>query len=83
MSTGTMTSKGQITIPKDVREALGLTPGTKVTFTATSEGTFVLSRPRRPVIELEGALRQPGGRAVSLEEMDAAVAAAASKRDDA
>ncbi|NHN54764.1 AbrB/MazE/SpoVT family DNA-binding domain-containing protein [Calidifontibacter sp. DB0510] len=38
MSTGTMTSNWQITVPKDVREALRLTPGTKVTFTRNTDG---------------------------------------------
>jgi antitoxin PrlF len=79
MSTGTMTSKGQITLPKDVRETLGLTPGTQVTFTRNADGDFVLSRPKRPIAELAGALRHHG-RAITVDEMDAAIAEAAAER---
>lgn len=77
MSTGTMTSKGQITVPKDVREALGLTPGTKVSFTRNEDGDYVLSTSRRTIGELRGRLVYRGP-AVSLEEMDAAIAQEAS-----
>lgn len=77
MSTGTMTSKGQITVPKDVREALGLTPGTKVSFTRNEDGDYVLSTSRRTIGELRGRLGYRGP-AVSLEEMDAAIAQEAS-----
>ena len=73
MSKGTMTSNGQITVPKDVREELGLVPGTKVQFTRNADGDFVLSAVRRPAAALEGRLSY-GGPAVSLDDMDAAVA---------
>lgn len=40
--TTTVTSKGQVTIPKAVRELLGIRPGTKVDFHRTSDGNVVL-----------------------------------------
>ncbi|MCR5858753.1 AbrB/MazE/SpoVT family DNA-binding domain-containing protein [Mesorhizobium sp. J428] len=47
----TVTSKGQVTIPKQVRDVLGIVPGTKVEFKPAGDGTFVLVRadgqPRR------------------------------------
>lgn len=55
-----MTSKGHITIPKDVREALGLTPGTKVTFTRTGDGDFVLSTSKPSPMSLRGRLAHNG-----------------------
>ena len=76
MSTGTMTSKGQITVPKDVRDELGLVPGTKVQFTRNADGDFVLSTVRRPAAALKGRLSYEGP-AVSLDDMDAAVVSGA------
>ena len=43
MST-TVTSKGQVTIPKPVRDLLGIEPGTKVEFRANEKGEIVLVR---------------------------------------
>ena len=73
MSIGTMTSKGQITVPKDVREALALTPGTKVSFTRNAEGDFVLSTSRPRLSKLAGRLRYSDP-AISLADMDDAIA---------
>lgn len=76
MSIATVTSKGQITVPKDVRDDLGLTPGTKVTFTRNADGDYVLSTRGSSVLDLCGALGYSGP-AKSLDEMDAAIASAA------
>lgn len=73
MSIGTMSSKGQITVPKEVRDALGLTPGTRVTFTRNDDGTVTLSATRRRIAELAGRLEY-AGRVISIEEMDEAIA---------
>lgn len=43
MST-TVTSKGQVTIPKPIRERLGLTAGSQVEFAVSASGEFVLRR---------------------------------------
>jgi antitoxin PrlF len=68
----TMTSKGQITIPKQIRAELGLSPGTRVTFTRNEDGDYVLSRKARSVKDLKGRLRY-SGRPKTLEEIEAGV----------
>lgn len=42
MATTTMTSKGRITVPKEVRDSLGIGPGSKVIFQVTPMGYVVL-----------------------------------------
>lgn len=78
MSTGTMTSKGQITVPKDVREALGLTAGSKLRFTKVDGRSYRLEVERQPpsLIELCGAVEYDGPPR-SLEDIGAAVEAGA------
>lgn len=76
MSIGTMTSKGQITIPKDVRLALGLTAGVSVTFTRNAEGDYVIRVAKRSAADLAGALKYTGS-PLSLSEMDDAITAGA------
>ena len=73
MSSATVTGKGQITIPKSVREALRLGPGDRLDFFIQEEGR-VLVQPATPrVIDLKGILYRKGARPVSVEEMRAAV----------
>jgi antitoxin PrlF len=47
MSTN-LTVKGQVTIPKQIRDALGLTPGTPVEFAVNRDGEVVLHKVQRP-----------------------------------
>jgi AbrB family looped-hinge helix DNA binding protein len=72
MSAATVTSKGQITIPVEVRKALGLHTGSRVAFVPTGTGSYELVPATRTVKALKGAL---AGRhhALSLSEMDEAV----------
>jgi antitoxin PrlF len=67
-----ITAKGQATIPKAVRDRLGLKPGDKVRFFLHPDGTVVLL-PKLPVTALRGIVKSRG-KAVTLEEMDEAVA---------
>jgi AbrB family looped-hinge helix DNA binding protein len=76
MSTGTLTSKGQLTIPKSVRDALHLKTGQTFEFRITEDGQ-VLMRPRnRDVTALKGMVRPRRGLHVSLEQMEATIAEA-------
>lgn len=76
MPASTVTSKGQVTIPQDVRAALGLHSGSRVAFVPTDSGTYELVPLTRTITELKGAVAAPS-RAVSLEEMDEAIASGA------
>jgi AbrB family looped-hinge helix DNA binding protein len=70
-----LTSKGQITIPKVIRELLQVKTGDRVEFVV--EGDLVVLRPGTlDFRSLRGLLHKPGRKPVSLEEMDAAVAKA-------
>ncbi len=73
MATSTLTSKGQTTIPKEIRERLNLKPGDRIDFVVEDDGRVVL-RPRTiDVSQLRGMLRRPGRRRASLEDMNRAI----------
>jgi AbrB family looped-hinge helix DNA binding protein len=69
MSEARMTSKGQITLPKDIRDRLGLKQGDRVRFIVEDDGRVRLLPAKRDVGELFGSLPKPR-RALSIEEMD-------------
>ena len=69
MSEARMTSKGQITLPKDIRDRLGLKQGDRVRFIVEDDGRVRLLPAKRDVGELFGILPRPR-RALSIEEMD-------------
>ena len=75
----TLTSKGQITVPKRVREALALRTGDHVGFEQRSDGSFVLVPRNADVRSLRGIIQKPS-KPVSLAAMDEAIQAAALER---
>ena len=77
MTESSITKKGQTTLPKPVREVLGLQPGDRVRYVIS--GGEVRIMPVRPINRLFGTLRH-GGPAVTIEEMEQAVADAACER---
>ncbi|TPK77483.1 AbrB/MazE/SpoVT family DNA-binding domain-containing protein [Mesorhizobium sp. B2-4-15] len=67
-----LTSKGQLTIPKDVRDALSLKTGDMIAWTVV--GGYLIGTPRNlDFADLAGFLGDPPGGPASLEEIDAAV----------
>ncbi len=73
MSTATVTTKGQITIPADVRRRLGLASGDRVEFVEI-EGGFAIKPAIDDVRSLKGLLRKPA-KHVSIVEMNAVIRA--------
>ncbi|WP_457418133.1 AbrB/MazE/SpoVT family DNA-binding domain-containing protein [Roseateles sp. P5_E7] len=69
MAEATLTAKGQTTIPKEIRERLGLEAGDKLTFTTLSDGTVVMRAKTRRLLDLAGSLTRPGQPSVSVDEM--------------
>ncbi|MBI9084568.1 MAG: AbrB/MazE/SpoVT family DNA-binding domain-containing protein [Desulfobacterales bacterium] len=74
MALATITTKGQVTIPKVVRESLRLCSGDKIEFIVTKDGAARIRPISKKVDDVFGRLYKPGGKAVSTEEMDAAIA---------
>ena len=69
MTMATITSKGQTTIPKDIRDKLDLRPGTKVNFTLLANGTIVIRVKNRSLKDVSGILHRPGRKPIPISEM--------------
>ena len=74
MAEATVTSKGQITIPIDVRRRLGLETGSRVHFVLTDAGTYQIIPVNQSVRSLKGLIPAPALR-VTLADMDRAIEA--------
>lgn len=72
MSTATMTSKGQMTVPKDVRDELGLEAGMKVDFVRVGPKEYRLRPKNLSVEDLFGILEYDGP-AMTIDEMNEAI----------
>ena len=77
--TSTITSKGQTTIPKSIRDRLNLKAGDRVDFVVEEGGRVVLVPATVHVTELKGMMPPPR-KAVSIEQMEAAIEAGAAAR---
>lgn len=76
----TMTSKGQITIPSEVRDALKLEPGTRF-YVAARNGQVVAIPKNKNLMDLAGFFKLPPGATLSLKDMAEAVANAVGEDD--
>jgi antitoxin PrlF len=72
MSIATVTSKGQVTIPQDVREDFGITTGTRIEFAKRADGVLELIPLTASIMDLKGALHWDGP-AFTIEEIDDAI----------
>ncbi len=79
MPTATLTSKGQITIPKRVREALGVRTGDRLAFRVQEDGKVLMEAETVDLMSLRGVLK-PTVRGVSVEDMDRAIRKGAAGR---
>jgi antitoxin PrlF len=79
MSAATITSKGQITIPKDIRALLNLHSGDKINFIVEESGEVRFLPATRDVSTLKGIIAKPK-KAVSVEQMKASIKARAGRR---
>jgi antitoxin PrlF len=73
MALATLTNKGQVTIPKAVRDSLGLHTGDKLEFVVTESGEALFRPVTKEIDEVFGRLHRPGRKPVSIEKMDAVI----------
>jgi AbrB family looped-hinge helix DNA binding protein len=78
MPSSTVTSKGQITIPKEIRDALGLDAGDRLSFRIREDGVVEATVENVDLLSLYGILK-PKVKGVSLDEMDKAIRKEASR----
>ena len=69
MSEATLTSKGQITIPADIRRSMAINPQDRITFTPMPDGTVVMRAKTKSIRDLKGMLKPPHGISVSVVDM--------------
>jgi len=68
VATATITSKGQTTIPKEVRAAANLKPGDRIHFAVLEDGTIIVRVKNRSIRDI--AFRPRGGKRVSIAQMN-------------
>jgi len=73
MATAAVTSKGQITIPAEVRKKLGLKAGDRVRFIEGENGEFIFKPKTGSIMDLKGFVKWTG-KPVTIEEMNETIA---------
>lgn len=68
MSNATLTSKGQTTIPKEIRDSLGLKPKDRLNFTLLHDGTVIMRVKNKSILDLVGAAEY-NGPVIPVEKM--------------
>jgi antitoxin PrlF len=76
MPTATLTSKGQVTIPQEVRKRLGFKTGDRIDFLFQPDGNVVLQTKKLPFERLRGIIKSKRRKPPTLREMDEAIGAA-------
>ena len=69
----TITSKGQLTLPKEIRDQLGLVAGSKLDFIIEADGSLRVRPLRRGAADLFGLLHDPDRAVSTVEQMNEAV----------
>jgi AbrB family looped-hinge helix DNA binding protein len=70
MSTdATLTSKGQTTIPKEIRDSLHMKTGDRMTFTLLPDGTVLMRVKNKSVMDIAGRLFKKGRKALPVEQL--------------
>lgn len=79
MPLATLTSKGQVTIPKEIRDRMRLRTGDHLDFVVLDDGSVAVHKRALRVDDVFGVFAHRADRPVSLEEMDAGVSTSAAK----
>jgi AbrB family looped-hinge helix DNA binding protein len=70
MPDSTLTSKGQTTVPQEIREAVGLQTGTKLIWNLAPGGVLIVRAKTQSIKSLEGVIKVPKGKTISIQDMN-------------
>ena len=73
MALAKLTTKGQVTIPKEIRDSLKLHTGDKIEILVTGEREAIIRPVSKKVDDIFCKLHKPGQKTVSLEEINNAI----------
>lgn len=76
----TVTSKGQITIPKFIRNKANISEGSELDFQFQDDNTIIIRLSTHPILELKGIVKPKRKKPVSLKEMKKAIADGAARK---
>ena len=65
----TLTEKGQTTIPKPIRDSLGMKAGDRMTFTLMPDGVVLMRVKTKSILDLAGSLHKKGRKPVPIEQL--------------
>ncbi len=77
----TVTDKGQITVPKEIRDRIGIVPGSKLDFELMDDGSLRVRVLARGAENLFGLVHRPGQSPLRVEDMDEGIADAVAARN--
>ena len=77
----TVTDKGQVTVPKEIRDKTGIAPGSRLDFEVQDDGTLRVRVLTRGADNLFGLVHRAGIKARSIEEMDQGITTAVGARN--
>jgi antitoxin PrlF len=80
MSIVTVTIKGQVSIPKEIRDYLKLETGSKIEFIVDENGDVKIVVLNVPIEALSGFLHRPGMTVATIEDMETAISEGARDR---
>lgn len=70
MTESTITSKGQTTVPADIRALVHAEPGTRLLWSVMPDGTIIVRAKTKSILDMAGMLRAPKGKRVRVEDMN-------------
>lgn len=70
MTESTITTKGQTTVPAEIRTRLNATPGTRLVWSMTPDGTILVRAKSRSLADLAGSLKPAAGKHLDIGDMD-------------
>ncbi|MFY9511924.1 MAG: type II toxin-antitoxin system PrlF family antitoxin [Rubrivivax sp.] len=70
MAESTITSKGQTTVPADVRALVHAKPGTRLVWSVMPDGTIIVRAKTQSILDMAGMLKAPRGKRVGVDDMN-------------
>jgi len=71
MTESTITSKGQTTVPAEVRALVDAKPGTRLVWSVTPDGTIIVRAKTKSILDMAGLVKARAGKRVTIDKMNA------------